>query len=70
MFWYLSSHRRMQACTRASATMITELCTRQNEIVRQNTGKIYPNLEIHTEVYILIVLCSAEARVIISTGST
>ena len=28
------------------------------------------NLEIHTEVYILIDLCSVEARVIISTGST
>ena len=39
-------------------------------VVRQNTGKIYPNLEIHTEVYILIDLCSAGARVIISTGST
>ena len=35
----------------------------------QNIGKIYPNLEIHTEVYILIDLCSAEARLIISTGS-
>ena len=39
-------------------------------IVRQNIGKIYPILEIHTEVYILIDLCSAEARVIISTKST
>ena len=28
------------------------------------------NLAIHTEVYILIDLCSVEARVIISTGST
>ena len=27
----------------------------------QNIGKTYPNLEIHTEVYILIDLCSAEA---------
>ena len=27
-------------------------------IVRQNIVKIYPNLEIHTEVYILIDLCS------------
>ena len=25
-------------------------------VVRQNIGKIYPNLEIHTEVYILIDL--------------
>ena len=39
-------------------------------IVRQNIGKIYPNLEIHIYVYILIDLCSADARVIISTGST
>ena len=31
MFWYLSALPRMQACARASATMITELCTRQNE---------------------------------------
>ena len=29
-----------------------------------------PNHEIHIEVYILIDMCSAEARVIISTGST
>ena len=28
-------------------------------IVRQNIGKIYPNFEIYTEVYILIDLCSA-----------
>ena len=41
-----------------------------HQIVRQNIGKIYPNLEIHTEVYILIDLCSTEARVIISNGST
>ena len=39
-------------------------------LVRQNIGKNYPNLEIHTKVYILIDLCLAEARVIISTGST
>ena len=39
-------------------------------VVRQNIGKIHHNLEIHTEVYILIDMCSAEARVIISTGST
>ena len=39
-------------------------------VVRQNIGKIYPDLEMHTEVYILIDICSAEARVIISTGST
>ena len=39
-------------------------------LVRQNIVKIYPNLEIHTEVYILIDLCSVEARVIISTRST
>ena len=37
---------------------------------RQNIGKIYANLETLTEVYILIDLCSAEANVIISTGST
>ena len=41
-----------------------------NPLVRQNIGKIYPDLEIHTEIYILIDLCSAEARGIISTGST
>ena len=39
-------------------------------LVKQNIGKILPNLEIHKEVYILIELCSAEARDIISTGST
>ena len=39
-------------------------------IVRQNIAKIYPNLEIHTEVYILIDYCSVEARVIISTRTT
>ena len=39
-------------------------------VVWQNIGKIYPNLEIHTDANILIDLCSAEARVIISTGST
>ena len=39
-------------------------------LVRQNIGKIYPNLKMHTEVYILIALCTAGARVIISTGST
>ena len=39
-------------------------------LVRQNIGKNYPNLEIQTEVYILIDLCSADAGGIISTGST
>ena len=33
-------------------------------------GEIYHNLEIHTEAYMVNDLCSAEARVIISTGST
>ena len=38
--------------------------------VHDSQAESWYNLEIHTEVYILIDLCSVEAKVIISTGST
>ena len=39
-------------------------------IEHNSQAECWYNLEIHTEVYILIDLCSVEARVIIPTGSS